>query len=191
LSGRYIAAEDVGRRPRGWGRRPETGGPARRSRGARACRPTSTRSGLPSLRGRPEPTQLTWRISRSPWMCSRAVAWVASWRQLTCSVWDAGSWPARRITNLAILGWLPDLHAREILYVPDFLANCGGIIHVAADVLGFDRDEVNRRTNTAIMRTRIVLADARTSGRPPIELAMKLVSERLQRAVTSDPVRSR
>jgi len=79
-----------------------------------------------------------------------------------------------------------DLHQRGILYVPDFLANCGGIIHVGADVLGFDRAETDRRIDAAVRQTRSVLVDAVATGRAPAALAMELVERRLAR-VAADP----
>jgi len=78
------------------------------------------------------------------------------------------------------------LDARGILYVPDFLANNGGIINVAAEVLDFDAAELNLRIDDAIGRTRAVLTDARDSGRTPLELALELVGRRLEQARISE-----
>lgn len=59
-----------------------------------------------------------------------------------------------------------------ILYVPDFLANCGGIIHVGAEVLGFDDAEVERRICLAVGHTAAVLEQAATTGAVPLDVAV-------------------
>lgn len=64
------------------------------------------------------------------------------------------------------------LARRGIVYVPDFLANCGGIIHVGAEVLGFDQAEVDLRIEASIERTSALLGEARRRGVPPLELAI-------------------
>jgi leucine dehydrogenase len=74
-----------------------------------------------------------------------------------------------------------------ILYVPDFLANCGGIIHVGAEVLGFDDLEVERRIEDAINRTADVLHEAHNTNRPPLEIALRNVKERLAGTRTGAP----
>jgi glutamate dehydrogenase/leucine dehydrogenase len=73
------------------------------------------------------------------------------------------------------------LAAEGILFVPDFLANCGGIIHVGADVLGLDADAVRAKITAAMRRTRSLLREAATSGREPLALAKELVAEQLER----------
>jgi glutamate dehydrogenase/leucine dehydrogenase len=66
-----------------------------------------------------------------------------------------------------------------ILYVPDFLANCGGIIHVGAEVLGFSRDETRQRLSAAGQSLRDLLRTAVATGRLPLELAYERAAERL------------
>jgi glutamate dehydrogenase/leucine dehydrogenase len=75
------------------------------------------------------------------------------------------------------------LHEAGILYVPDFLANCGGIIHVGAEVLDFDDAEVERRIEAAILRTTNVLIAAVDQGQLPLTAAMDLARARLLQAV--------
>jgi leucine dehydrogenase len=72
-----------------------------------------------------------------------------------------------------------DLAEAGILYVPDFLANCGGIIHVAAEVLGFDQAEANRRIEAAIARTAQVLTEAGDGGRLPLDIAVERARSRI------------
>lgn len=72
-----------------------------------------------------------------------------------------------------------ELHGRGVLYVPDFLANCGGIIHVGAEVLGFTTDDVDARISQAIERTGDVLRRAARDGAVPLDLARAEAMHRL------------
>lgn len=74
------------------------------------------------------------------------------------------------------------LAAAGILYVPDFLANCGGIIQVGAEILGYDEDEVEERIAASIERTATVLATARAAGRTPWDAAVELAEARIAAA---------
>jgi len=56
---------------------------------------------------------------------------------------------------------------RGILYVPDFLANCGGLIHADAERRGAGPDEVRLRVADAKRRLRAVLIEARQTRRIP------------------------
>lgn len=72
-----------------------------------------------------------------------------------------------------------DLHGRDVLYVPDFLANCGGIIHVGAEVLGFSKEEVDVRIDQAVRRTGDLLRRASRERAVPLHLARAAVATRL------------
>lgn len=74
------------------------------------------------------------------------------------------------------------LSTTGVLYVPDFLANCGGIIHVGAEVLDLEGSEVEERLVAAELRIRDVLLRADREGRVPWELAMEIALERVTRA---------
>lgn len=74
-----------------------------------------------------------------------------------------------------------ELMAREVLYVPDFLANCGGIIHVGAEVLGIGDEGVEGLVDVALRRTDNVLKRAIESGRVPLEVAEEEAMARLGR----------
>jgi leucine dehydrogenase len=63
--------------------------------------------------------------------------------------------------------------------VPDFLANCGGIIHVAGEYRQEDDAVVERRLAAASERISTVLRDARRRDRPPLEIALADARERL------------
>jgi glutamate dehydrogenase/leucine dehydrogenase len=59
------------------------------------------------------------------------------------------------------------LAERGILYVPDFLANCGGLIHADAERRGAGPDEVTLRVADAKQRLRAVLLEARQTRQIP------------------------
>ena len=73
------------------------------------------------------------------------------------------------------------LAARDVLYVPDFLANCGGIIHVGAEVLSLDDEEIADLLAAANHRTERLVGDALASGVTPLELAEKYAEDRIRR----------
>jgi len=76
-----------------------------------------------------------------------------------------------------------ELDRREILYVPDFLANCGGLIHVDSERLGNgDPQALERALDDAHARTRAVLLEARESGRLPVAVAEEHAWSRIDRA---------
>lgn len=63
------------------------------------------------------------------------------------------------------------LHARGILYVPDFVANAGGIINVAAEYLGHGEEEVRAAVNRIPQRLGEVLDRAEAAQCPPASVA--------------------
>jgi leucine dehydrogenase len=64
------------------------------------------------------------------------------------------------------------MHERNVLYVPDFVANVGGVIAACTDLLGWRREEVFARLDDTERRTRELLTQAREAMRPPLDLAM-------------------
>lgn len=83
---------------------------------------------------------------------------------------------------LADRGLAVALLQRDVLYVPDFLANCGGIIHVGAEVLGLDDAGVERLLVAATERTERLLAEAAAAGESPLEVAERFAWSRLNGA---------
>jgi leucine dehydrogenase len=64
------------------------------------------------------------------------------------------------------------LHARGILYAPDYVINAGGIINVALEYFRLgDRAEVDRRVAQIPERLRAVWAESKASGRPEADVA--------------------
>jgi leucine dehydrogenase len=74
------------------------------------------------------------------------------------------------------------LREHGVLYVPDFLANCGGIIHVGAEVLDLDESQVERLVAEAIDRTDVLLKDAEAQDAVPMHLAEAFAEARLRQA---------
>lgn len=71
------------------------------------------------------------------------------------------------------------LHAAAILYVPDFLANAGGIVHVGAEVLGLSDDEVERRLDACVARVGEVLREADAIDERPLAVAVRAAETRI------------
>lgn len=74
------------------------------------------------------------------------------------------------------------LAARGVLYVPDYVANAGGLIQVAGEWLGMDRAEVDRRVAAIEHTTDQILQHALATGVTPARAADQLVVQRLARA---------
>jgi glutamate dehydrogenase/leucine dehydrogenase len=74
------------------------------------------------------------------------------------------------------------LARRGIVSVPDFLANCGGLIHVAADRDGYDRSLVDAGLDRAMERLDDAFAVARADGITPAAAAEAQALARVERA---------
>lgn len=68
-----------------------------------------------------------------------------------------------------------------ILFAPDFLVNCGGVIQVAEELAGGDLDRARVRTAQVYDTTRRVLDRAAAEGVPPVVAAEQEAEERIQR----------
>jgi len=74
------------------------------------------------------------------------------------------------------------LKAADVLYVPDYLANAGGIINIAEEPGGYDLMRARRAVERIRETTTMVLQHAETLGITPVAAAERLVDERLQLA---------
>jgi glutamate dehydrogenase/leucine dehydrogenase len=74
------------------------------------------------------------------------------------------------------------LQRRGILYVPAFLANCGGLVHVAAEWYGFDASRVDHCIARAMDRLEHAIATAAIEGSTPVEIAERQALERVEAA---------
>jgi leucine dehydrogenase len=77
-----------------------------------------------------------------------------------------------------------DLHARGILYAPDYAINAGGLVNVAQEVLGYDAQKARDKT-MRIYDTIWEIADrsAKTKA-PTYKIADMLVEEKLASVIT-------
>jgi leucine dehydrogenase len=66
------------------------------------------------------------------------------------------------------------LSARGIVYLPDFLANAGGVLSGCADLLGWSRDECLARIDGIHDTAVRVLQEARARGEAPLETALRV-----------------
>lgn len=84
--------------------------------------------------------------------------------------------------QLALPEVLDLLQQRGICYLPDFLANAGGILSGLGDLVGYTAEECLRRID-AIYDTAVrVLRQAEERGESPLESALRLAREVLDRA---------
>jgi valine dehydrogenase (NAD+) len=74
------------------------------------------------------------------------------------------------------------LQRRGILFVPDFLANCGGLIHVASEWYGEDEAVTRTRIDRAAERLEHALACAAAEDSTPVEVAERHALERIEAA---------
>ncbi|MEQ9258804.1 MAG: Glu/Leu/Phe/Val dehydrogenase dimerization domain-containing protein [Roseovarius sp.] len=83
--------------------------------------------------------------------------------------------------QLATPGDAGRLHARGILYAPDFVANGGGIVNVAAEILGVENRDawVRERLGQLEATLRHIFQRAAAEDVSPAVLATRITSERL------------
>src|SRR5918992_278196 len=72
------------------------------------------------------------------------------------------------------------LMERGILYVPDFLANCGGLIHVSGEWYGDKGRSEEERIARAMDRLDQAIAAAASEGSTPLEVAERQALERVE-----------
>jgi leucine dehydrogenase len=71
------------------------------------------------------------------------------------------------------------LAARGIVYAPDFVVNAGGIINLAEEFVGYDRERARARTAQIADTLRRVFALAREDGVPPGRAAEQMARRRI------------
>jgi leucine dehydrogenase len=74
------------------------------------------------------------------------------------------------------------LHARGILYAPDFAINAGGLINVADELGpgGYRRERAQAKTETIYTTLKTIFAEAKQRNIPPHRLAVTLAQERIR-----------
>jgi glutamate dehydrogenase/leucine dehydrogenase len=91
---------------------------------------------------------------------------------------DAAALPARIVAGaannpLVDRAAASALHAAGVLYVPDFIANCGGIIHVAGEFDGLTAEQVEKAIDACAARVESLLEEALATGEPPLDVAVR------------------
>jgi valine dehydrogenase (NAD+) len=71
------------------------------------------------------------------------------------------------------------LDDRGILYVPDYVVNAGGLIHVADEYEGYSEPRVRERVAAIFDTTRGLLEAAAAAGEPPAVAADRMAEERM------------
>jgi glutamate dehydrogenase/leucine dehydrogenase len=74
------------------------------------------------------------------------------------------------------------LRSRGILHVPDFLANCGGLIHVSAEWYDESPERERERIAAAMERLEQAIAQAERADSTPLEVAERQALERVEAA---------
>ena len=74
------------------------------------------------------------------------------------------------------------LMKRDILYVPDFLANCGGLIHVSTEWYGNQCGDETSLIAGAMERLETAIETAEAEGTTPIDVAERQALERVEAA---------
>ncbi len=72
-----------------------------------------------------------------------------------------------------------DLAARDIVYIPDFVANAGGVVNIAHEYLGYDQGKARAHVERIFETTETILARASEQAITPLAAAMALAEERL------------
>jgi leucine dehydrogenase len=73
------------------------------------------------------------------------------------------------------------LHELGILYAPDFVINSGGLINVADELIGYDRDRAMAKVEGIYRNLREVFRIARTEGVTTAAAATELAARRMER----------
>jgi leucine dehydrogenase len=90
--------------------------------------------------------------------------------------------------QLAHEGLAEDLERRGILYAPDFVANAGGLINVAAERESYDRALATRRVRGIEQVMEDLFNEAESTESTPLAAAYRLARRRLTEASAPDPV---
>ncbi|MUH46461.1 MAG: valine dehydrogenase, partial [Actinobacteria bacterium] len=75
-----------------------------------------------------------------------------------------------------------ELAARDVLFAPDFMVNCGGVIQVAEELVGCDLDRARARVDTVYATTERVLRRASADRITPLQAAEAEAEDRINAA---------
>ena len=71
------------------------------------------------------------------------------------------------------------LHSESITYIPDFLANAGGVINIAHEHLGYEIEKARAHVQEIYTTTRTILGRSEEQQITPLRAAMALAEERI------------
>ena len=79
--------------------------------------------------------------------------------------------------------------ARDILWVPDFVANAGGVVNIAVELEpeGYAIERAETRVRAVADTVRTVLDHADATGATPLTAAMEIAQRRVAEATTPTP----
>jgi len=80
-----------------------------------------------------------------------------------------------------------DLHARGILYAPDYAINAGGLVNVAQEVLGYDAQKSREKTMQIYDTIHEIADRSAKTGTPTYRIADMIVEEKLAKISKSLP----
>jgi leucine dehydrogenase len=69
------------------------------------------------------------------------------------------------------------LFARGIFYAPDYAINAGGLINVAEEYAGYDRERARARTLAIFDTLRDIVERSARAGVPPEQIADRMAEE--------------
>ena len=72
-----------------------------------------------------------------------------------------------------------ELQRRDIVYVPDFVANAGGVINIAVELEGYDPELARERVAAIRATTSALLTRARSESVTSLDAAMALAFDRI------------
>ena len=72
------------------------------------------------------------------------------------------------------------LHEMGITYVPDYVINAGGVINVADELLGYNRDRAMKKVETIYDNVLRVFEIAERDGIPSYQAADRMAEERIE-----------
>ncbi|HEX6207095.1 MAG TPA: leucine dehydrogenase, partial [Actinomycetota bacterium] len=73
------------------------------------------------------------------------------------------------------------LHEAGILYAPDFVINAGGLINVADELIGYDRERAMKKVEGIYRTLREVFRRSKTEGISPARAAEMMAAERIEK----------
>ncbi|KIL44321.1 branched-chain amino acid dehydrogenase [Jeotgalibacillus soli] len=77
------------------------------------------------------------------------------------------------------------LHERGIVYVPDYVINAGGVINVADELYGYNRERAMKNVETIFDNVSKVFEIAKRDGVPSYVAADRMAEERIERVARS------